>query len=75
MESVVFSIISMKPLWDYLYFLKFESERMKYYTLIKGAVARNWDHYTFWKPPTNPSAKPNLTLSSHFGKNVGLGEG
>ena len=55
--------------------LKFGSERVKYYTSIKGAVARNWDHYTFWKPPTNPSAKPNLTLSSHFGKNVGLGKG
>ena len=75
MEPVVFSIISMKPLWDYLYLLKFGSERVKYYTSIKGAVAQNWDHYMFWKLPTYPSPKPNLTLSSHFGKNVGLGEG
>ena len=75
MEPLVFSIISMKPLWDYLYFLKFGVERVKYYTSIKGAVARHWDHDTFWKLPTYPSPKPNLTLSCHFGKNVGLGKG
>ena len=75
MEPLVFSIFSMKPLWNYLYFLKFGGERVKYYTSIKGAVARHWDHDTFWKLPTYSSPKPNLTLSCHFGKNVGLGKG
>ena len=28
--------------------------------------------YVFWKLPTYPSAKPTLTLTSHFGQNVGL---
>ena len=27
------------------------------------------------KLPTYPSPKPTLTLTSHFGQNVGLGEG
>ena len=31
--------------------------------------------YVSWKLPTYPSTKPTLTLSSYFGKNVGLGEG
>ena len=34
------------------------------------------DHYTFLgKLPTYPSPKPTLTLTSHLGQNVGIGEG
>ena len=31
--------------------------------------------YVSGKLPTYPSPKPTLTLTSHFGQNVGLGEG
>ena len=29
----------------------------------------------FWELPTYPFPKPTLTLTSHLGQNVGLGEG
>ena len=39
-------------------------------------VKHKRDHYTFLgKLPTYPSPKPTLTLTSHLGQNVGLGEG
>ena len=39
-------------------------------------VKHQRDHYTFLgKVPTYPSPKPTLTLTSHLGQNVGLGEG
>ena len=31
--------------------------------------------YVSWKLPTYPSPKPTLTLMSHFGQSVGLGQG
>ena len=31
--------------------------------------------YVSWKLPTYPSHKPTLTLTSHLGQNVGLGQG
>ena len=35
-----------------------------------------WDHSTFsGNLPTYSSPKPTLTLTSHLGQNVGLGEG
>ena len=38
-------------------------------------MEKNWDHYVSGKLPTNPSPKPTLTLTTHLGQNVGLGEG
>ena len=39
-------------------------------------VKHKRDHYTFLgKLPTYPSPKPTLSLKSHLGQNVGLGEG
>ena len=33
------------------------------------------DHHTFWETTHLPLPKPTLTLTSHLGQNVGLGEG
>ena len=52
----------------------------KFLSTTKNAVylkvKNKRDHYTFLgKLPTYPSPKPTLTLTSHLGQNVGLGEG
>ena len=44
-------------------------------TVIGVGVVRNLGTlYVFGKLPTYPSLKPILTLASHLGQNVGLGE-
>ena len=50
-------------------------------TLILGGNAQSPFHsyfgslYVSGKLPTYPSPKPTLTLTSHLGQNIGLGEG
>ena len=42
----------------------------------KDSYANFWDHFTFLgNYPSAPPLKPILTLTSHLGPNVGLGEG
>ena len=44
-----------------------------YHKIDKDKVTDH--HYVSGKLPTYPSPKPTLTLTSHLGQNVGLGEG
>ena len=44
--------------------------------VVRRERVRVRDHHTFpGKLPTHRSPKPTLTLTSHLGQNVGLGEG
>ena len=44
--------------------------------VVRRERVRVRDHHTFLgKLPTHLSPKPTLTLTSHLGQNVGLGEG
>ena len=43
-----------------------------------GSFPETYNHdpkYASGKLPTYPSPKPTLTLTSHIGQNVGVGEG
>ena len=52
------------------------SETRKRQFMSEAIVAKK-DHYTYasGKLPTYPSPKPTISLTSHLGQNVGLGEG
>ena len=42
---------------------------------MDGQMKQRFSLYVSEKLPTHPSPKPTLTLTSHLGQNVGLGEG
>ena len=77
---------SSKRNWSHTYAKRFGQISYDYYGQCECENSHTWTGHTCFghgiitvyvsgKLPTNPSPKPTLTLTSHLGQNVGLGEG
>ena len=59
----------------FLFFFIFPGYYSRPKRIANEAYAPNGSLYVAGKLPPDPSPKPTITLTSHLGQNVGLGEG